>query len=227
VHSSCIDVFATTGDTTLSFKTKGRADMTTTSDRLAVVTPADWVPGSRQGEWTYGHYAALPDDGKRYEIVNGVLYMSPSPSIPHQRISGRIFRYLSAYVEDAGLGLVLEAPTDVILSPNNVFQPDVFVVLNTGLEKIKDLYVAGAPDLVVEVSSPSTAIHDRNKKYYAYSRAGVTEYWIVDPGTRSVEVLTLEGGEYLSLGVFRGQATLPSKIVPAFSVHVEQFFPRQ
>jgi Uma2 family endonuclease len=114
-----------------------------------------------------------------------------------------------------------------MLSPNNVFQPDVFVILNTGLEKIQDLYVAGAPDLVVEVSSPSTAIHDRNKKYYAYARAGVTEYWIVDPGTRSVEVLTLEGGEYHSLGVFRGQATLPSQIVSGLSVHVEQFFPHK
>ncbi|HZU69256.1 MAG TPA: hypothetical protein VFA09_18410 [Ktedonobacteraceae bacterium] len=77
--------------------------MTTTSDRLAVVTPADWVPGSRQGQWTYNHYAALPDDGKRYEIVNGVLYMTPSPSIPHQRIAGRIYRYLCTCIEDTGL----------------------------------------------------------------------------------------------------------------------------
>src|SRR5579884_4275418 len=76
--------------------------MTTTSDRLAVVTPADWVPGSRQGQWTYNHYAALPDDGKRYEIVNGVLYMTPSPSIPHQRIAGRIYRYLCTWIGARG-----------------------------------------------------------------------------------------------------------------------------
>src|SRR5438876_8021017 len=101
--------------------------MTTTSDRLPVVTPADWVPGAKQGWWTYSDYAALPVDGKRYEIVDGVLYMSPSPSIIHQRIAGRIFRYLATYVEDAGLGLVLDAPTDVELSPIDVFQPDVLV----------------------------------------------------------------------------------------------------
>ncbi|HZU69255.1 MAG TPA: Uma2 family endonuclease [Ktedonobacteraceae bacterium] len=114
-----------------------------------------------------------------------------------------------------------------MLSPNTVVQPDVFVILNAGLAKVQDSYIAGAPDLVVEVSSPITAIQDRNKKYYAYTQAGVIEYWIVDPGTRSVEVLILEGGEYHSLGVFRGQATLPSQIVAGLTVHVEQFFPKK
>lgn len=205
--------------------TKGRADMTT-ADKLTVVTPADWVPGPKQGWWTYNDYAALPSDGKRYEIVEGVLYMSPSPNIIHQRIAGRIFRYLATYIEDAGLGLVLDAPTDVELSPIDVLQPDVLVVLNAGLEKVQELKVVGAPDLVVEVASPSTSTQDRNKKYRVYAKAGVMEYWIVDPGTQTVEVLVLEAGEYRSLGIFRGQATLPSQVVPNLPVRVEQFFPR-
>ena len=199
--------------------------MTTTSDRLPVVTPADWVPGPKQGWWTYSDYAALPDDGKQYEIVDGVLYMSPSPSIIHQRIAGRIFRYLATYVEDAGLGLVLDAPTDVELSPIDVFQPGVLVVLNAGLEKVQELKVVGAPDLVVEVASPSTGTHDKRKKYDVYARAAVPEYWIVDPGSRTVEVLVLKAGTYHSLGIFRGQATLPSQVVPNLPVRVEQFFP--
>src|SRR5207249_9956788 len=95
-----------------------------------------------------------------------------------------------------------EAPTDVELSAENVFQPDVFVILNAGLEKVKELRVVGAPDLVVEIASPSTAIQDRNTKYRVYAQAGVPEYWIVDPGTRTVEVLVLEDAEYDSLGVF-------------------------
>ncbi len=194
-------------------------------DRLPTVAPADWVPGPEQGEWTYQSYAQLPDDGKRYEIVNGVLYMSPSPNIPHQRIAGRFFRYLSMYIEDAGLGMVLLAPSDVELSPRNVLQPDVFVILNASLKKVKVSHVVGAPDLVVEIASPSTAIHDRNRKYHIYAQAGVSEYWIVEPNTKTVEVLILESGEYRSLGIFRGKATLPSRVVPDIAaVPVERFF---
>jgi Uma2 family endonuclease len=202
---------------------KGRAGMTTT-DKLPVVTPADWVPGPKQGSWTYNDYAALPDDGQLYEIVNGVLYMIPAPGIAHQKIAGRFFYYLFTHVELAGLGSVLSAPTDVELSPKDVFQPDVLVVLNAGLEKIKELRVIGAPDLVVEVASPGTATFDKGKKYDTYARAGVPEYWIADPGTRTVEMLVLDSDTYHSLGVFRGQAILPSRVVPEFPVHVEQFF---
>src|SRR5438067_3996346 len=179
--------------------------MAMTIGRLPVVTPANNVHGPKQGHWTYNDYAAIPDDGKRYEIVNGVLYMSPSPSIAHQRIAGRLFRYLSAYVEDVGLGVVLSAPTDVELSPKDVFQPDVFVILNSGLEKIKELRVIGAPDLIVEVASPGTATQDRHRKYHIYAQAGVTEYWIADPGTRTIEVLLLEDGEYHSQGIYQGR----------------------
>jgi Uma2 family endonuclease len=197
----------------------------TTTEKLPIVTRADWVPGPKQGWWTYSDYATLPNDGRQYEIVNGVLYMAPSPSTEHQKIAGRFFYYLFTHVELAGLGSVLSAPTDVVLSPIDVFQPDVLVILNAGLEKIKELQVIGAPDLVVEVASPSTSTHDRNKKYHVYAEAGVTEYWIADPGTRTVELLVLEGDDYHSLGVFRGQAILPSRVVPGIAeVHVEQFF---
>jgi len=203
---------------------KGRATMTTL-DRLPVVIPANNVPGPKQGWWTYEDYAALPDDGKRYEIVDGVLYMSPAPNIIHQRIVGRIFRYLSTYVEDAGLGLVLSAPTDVKLSPMDVFQPDVFIILNENREKIKEKYILGAPDLVVEVASPSTSGFDRREKQDVYAHAGVQEYWVVNPDAHTVEVLVLEAGKYVSLSIFRGKAILPSRVMPEFPVAVEQFFP--
>jgi len=199
-------------------------DMTTT-EKLPVVTRADWVPGPRQGQWTYDDYTALPDDGKRYEVVNGVLYMAPSPSGAHQDAALRFAHYLLVNVEFAGLGKVRVAPFDVVLSPKNVVQPDVLVILNANLEKVQDLCMIGAPDLVVEIASPGTAIHDRNKKYYAYAQAEVPEYWIADPGTQTVEVLVLEASEYYSLGVFRGQETLPSRVAPGIAeVHVEQFF---
>ena len=198
--------------------------MMTTSERLPMAIPADWVPGPKQGNWTYQHYAAL-NDGQRYEIVNGVLLMSPSPTDWHQRVAGRIFYYLVTYVDLPGHGHVYQAPLDVRLSSKDVFQPDVFVVLNAGLEKVTEKGVIGAPDLVVEVASPSTAAFDRLTKYDAYARAGVPEYWIVKTDTCTVEVLVLEAGIYHSLGVFRGQQILPSQVVPGLPVHVEQFFP--
>ncbi len=198
--------------------------MTTTSDKLQVVIPADWVAGPRQGDWTYNHYAALLDDGQRYEIVNGVLLMAPSPTGPHQDTVGEVFFHLRTHVKLAGLGLVRLAPFDVELSPKDVFQPDVFVVLNAHLDRVLEKKVAGAPDLVVEVASPGTAAFDRLTKYDTYARAGVPEYWIVNSDRCTVEVLVLEGGKYHSLGIFHGQQMVPSRILPGLSVRAEQFF---
>ncbi len=198
--------------------------MTQTFDKLPVVAPANNVPGPRQGFWTYDDYAAFPTDGKRYEIVNGVLYMTPSPGWSHQEIVGRFFRYLATYVESVGIGGAFVAPLDVELAPNTVFQPDVVVLLKASHKKLKEQHIVGAPDLAIEVVSPSSETHDRHRKLTAYARAGVPEYWIADPDSRTVEVLTLDGGEYNSQGVYRGKATLPSQIVPELLVHVEQFF---
>ncbi len=198
--------------------------MLTTKEELSVVTPADWIPGPPQGSWTYEDYAALPDDGRRYEIVNGVLVMAPAPSPEHQSITVRIAYYLFPHIDLAGIGKLFTAPIDVDLGPKNVYQPDLVVVLNTHLDRVAEKKIIGAPDLVVEVASPSTAAYDRLTKYDVYARAGVTEYWIVKPTRRTVEVLVLEHGEYRSLGVFSEQATLPSRVIPGLSAHVEQFF---
>jgi Uma2 family endonuclease len=128
-----------------------------TNDELSVVTPADWVPGPKQGFWTYDDYAALPDDGHRYEIVNGVLLMAPAPTPDHQSIVARLTYYLLAHVELGGLGRVFPGPIDVQLGPKNVFQPDVLVLLNAHSGRIAEKRIIGAPDLAVEVASPGTA----------------------------------------------------------------------
>jgi len=197
--------------------------MVTTKD-FSVVTPADWVPGPLQGSWTFDDYAALPDDGHRYEIVNGVLVMAPAPDLGHQSIVLRLSHYLFVHAELAGLGRVFAGPVDVELESKNVFQPDVVVILNAHLNRMTQKKIVGAPDLVVEVASPSTAAYDRLTKYDVYARAGVTEYWIVKPDSRVVEILVLEDGTYRSLGAFSGKATLPSRVVPDLPVRVEQFF---
>jgi len=196
----------------------------TTTEGLSVVTPAVWIPGPRQGSWTYDDYAALPDDGQRYEIVNGVLLMTPAPSPDHQSIAVRLTYYLFMHIELAGLGRVFSGPIDVELGPKNVFQPDVVILLNTHLNKVAAKKIVGAPDLVVEIASPSTAVVDRVTKYDIYARAGIPEYWIVKPTNRTIEVLILENGEYYSPGIFHGEQLLPSRIVPGLPVRVEQFF---
>jgi Uma2 family endonuclease len=206
------------------YEMKGKANMAT-AERYLTVIPADWVPGPKQGEWTYSHYAALPDDGQRYEIVNGVLIMAPAPSPEHQSIAVRLAYYVFPHVDLAGIGRLFTAPIDVELGPKNVFQPDIVVVLNAHLNRVADKKIIGAPDLVVEIASLSTAVFDRLTKYEKYAHAGITEYCIVKPATRTIEVLALEGEEYRSLGIFNGQAKLPSGNLPDLSVRVEQFFP--
>ena len=200
--------------------------MTTTSEQPTVVTPADWVSGPKQGEWTYAAYAALPDDGQRYEIIDGVLLlMTPAPSPQHQRISFRIAKYLSKYVEETNKGEVFIAPLDVEIAPKTVVEPDVFILLKANSAKIMAKRIQGVPDLAVEVSSPSTVGHDRSTKQKAYERAGVREYWFVDPLAHTIEILVLQGNTYTSLGVFSGELTLPSLVLPALEeVPAEKFF---
>ncbi|WP_201389731.1 Uma2 family endonuclease [Ktedonobacter sp. SOSP1-52] len=196
----------------------------TTRAKLFSVTPADWVPGPGQGRWTYQEYAAIPEDGHRYEVVNGVLYMAPSPSSNHQDIVLAIASYLRFYVKSTGLGKAYVAPLDVELSYGNIVQPDVFVLLNEHLDQDIGSRIVGAPDLVVEVASPSTARHDLSEKLQAYGAAGVPEYWVVTPDAHVVEVLILDRGTYRSLGLFIADDVLPSQVLPGLPMTVEQFF---
>ena len=190
-------------------------------DTLPAVERANAVPGPSQGEWTYADYAAIPDDGRRYEVVNGVLYMAPSPVERHQAASMQIGSQFFNHIQAAGLGRVYAAPFDVDLSPGNVVQPDVIVVLNDNLQVITAERIIGAPNLVIEIASPSTATHDHDRKRRAYEQAGVREYWIADPSYAwMVEILALENGEYRLLGVFQGQSILSSRVLPGMPFRV-------
>jgi len=131
--------------------------MIITPERLPMVVPADDVPGPRQGQWTYADYAALPEDGRHYEILDGVLYMPPSPNVWHQGSGVRFTHHLYQHVEVAGLGRVFAAPFDVELAPNVVVQPDVLVILNEHRDRITPSRIIGPPDLVIEIASPGTA----------------------------------------------------------------------
>ena len=196
----------------------------TVAESLPMVRRADDVAGPAQGRWTYEAYAALPDDGRRYEVIDGILYLMPGPSPRHQGVSTRFTTYLAIHVEMAGLGRVFAAPLDVLLPHAQPVQPDIIVVLNHKLHLISERGIEGPPDLVVEIASPGTRTHDRGTKLAAYARGGVPEYWLAEPADQTIEVLALEDGAYRSLGVFTGAATLPSRILPDLPVRVEQFF---
>lgn len=194
------------------------------SASVPMVIRADNVPGQVQGHWTYADYAALPEDNQRYEIINGVLYIMPSPNTDHQGANIRFAHFLLVHLEFKGLGRVFTAPYDVVLSPDNTVQPDLVVVLNDNPAIIGEKNIEGAPDLVVEISSPGTAGYDRREKQDTYARAGIKEYWIADPNAKSIEILKLIKNQYVSAGVFQGKDKLLSKIVPRLRVLAEQFF---
>src|SRR5260370_2430709 len=160
-------------------------------DELTTVTPADWVLGPQQGDWTYEAYATLTDDGECYEIVQGVLVMSPAPGLPHQDVVDEIFAYLREQIKLKRLGKVYTSPVDVVLSEQNVYQPDVVVVLKDHLARAEEKRIVGAPDLVVEVISPSSILYDRVNKHMIYEQAGIPEYWLVNGKKHTAEIVIL------------------------------------
>jgi Uma2 family endonuclease len=186
--------------------------------------PANWVKGMSQGQWTYEAYAAIPDDGNRYEVIDGVLYLMASPNTSHQSAANLIATYLTIHVQFQGLGRIMPAPCDVILPDGTTVQPDVSLILSGNESIIAEKRIEGTPDLVVEITSPSTAGYDRKKKKASYAKAGVKEYWLVRPSQKTVELFILDNGELVSKGIFKNQATLPTQLIPNFPVKVEQFF---
>jgi Uma2 family endonuclease len=140
---------------------------------------------------TYDDYAALPDDGSRYELYEGELIMMPSPRPRHQVVIGNLYMLMAEHVSGHGLGQVYLSPIDVILSRITVLQPDLVHIERVRLGIVTERAIEGAPTLVVEVLSPSTDARDRGVKQALYARYGVPFYWIVDPEARTVQALRL------------------------------------
>jgi Uma2 family endonuclease len=174
--------------------------------------------------FTYDDYKYLPED-KRYEIIEGDLHLTPSPSFRHQAIQAELLFRLMAFVKKRGLGQVVAALTDVILSPENVVQPDLLFIGKDRLSMVKgNDGVRGAPDLVIEILSPSTAGRDQVLKRKLYSKYGVREYWIVDPDGSTVEVLTQASSGLETWRVFPVGTEATSPLLQGFSLPVTQLF---
>jgi Uma2 family endonuclease len=157
---------------------------------------------------TYKDYEALPDDGRRYEIHEGELSVTPAPTPDHQRRSGRLFTVLSAHVNGRGLGEVFFAPVDVILTDTSIVQPDLVFVAADRAGAVSSRGIEGPPTLVIEILSPSTARTDRHTKLQLYARHGVPYYWIVDPDSRTIEAYALAGDRYAVVARAAGDGTL-------------------
>ena len=180
-----------------------------------------------QGSWTYEDYLRLPDDGNRYEVIRGILYVTPAPNFQHQFAVGRLFRCFDEFVFDQGLGVVLTAPFDILLpfgiaSP---VEPDVMVFRTGNAPQGEDKNFQGVPDLVLEALSPSTRNRDRKVKLQAYQDAGVPEYWVADPRTRTITVHRLEGGRYAELCRGGAGERVRSALLPGFELAVTRVFP--
>lgn len=136
--------------------------------------------GASSGEWTYSEYARLPDDGNRYEVVDGEVLVTPAPTPHHQKVIQRLLVHLLEYVEGRNAGWVLQE-VDLLFLRGQFLRPDLLVVDRDGRAGITDRGVEVPPALVVEVQSPSSRTIDRLKKPRRYLEFGVPRYWVVDP----------------------------------------------
>ncbi|MCX6049639.1 MAG: Uma2 family endonuclease [Chloroflexi bacterium] len=178
-----------------------------------------------QGQWHYEDYLRLPDDGKRYEIIEGVLYVANAPGYDHQFTVAEITYHFQVFVREHKLGRVLNSPFEVHLSESSrPVQPDILVLTNEQQPPPGASFFDGAPLLIVEVISPSSIRLDRYTKFDVYERSGVAEYWLADPKTRSVEVYVLSNGEYALLGQFTNEELITSNVLAGFSIQTSALF---
>lgn len=153
---------------------------------------------------TYRDYEALPNDGKRYEIHDGELYVTAAPTSDHQIVSMRLSAFLHGHVEARQLGIVLTAPLDVILADTTILQPDIVYLDRERRRALAKRGVEGPPTLVIEILSPSTAVADRGIKRQLCARYGVPHFWIVDIAARAIDAYVLREGEYVRITTASG-----------------------
>jgi Uma2 family endonuclease len=166
----------------------------------------------------YDDYAAIPPDGKRYELLEGDVHVTPAPTPLHQWVSKRLQRQLEAYFEVRRLGRVYDAPIDVILTPHDVVQPDLVVV--TDLSQVSARGIEGPPTLLVEVLFPTTLLYDRTTKSRRYAALGVPHFWLVEPAPRRLECYRLEGAAYQRVVVAERDATIESPDWPGLVIRL-------
>jgi Uma2 family endonuclease len=173
--------------------------------------------------YTYKDYLETPDD-ERYELIEGELLMAPAPIPKHQRISGRLDFALRKFVMEKELGEVFYAPCDVYLDAENVVQPDILFISKERFNIVGEKNIQGAPDLVIEIVSESTAYRDLIRKKRLYSRFGVKEYWIAVPGEELIEVYILKDNAYMFFNTYTKDDTLESPYLIELRIGLRSIF---
>ena len=176
--------------------------------------------------WTYEEYYRLTPEShaERYEIDHGELVPMASPTVTHQRVTMELASLMIAFVRAHDLGEVLVAPLDVIFGEDETSQPDALFITKARADIIQDRGIFGAPDLVVEVLSPSSTRRDRQEKSTKYLRFIVQEYWLVNPAERSIEVRVWREGHWAVHSLARETGKAESLVLPDFSLDLAQIF---
>jgi Uma2 family endonuclease len=179
------------------------------------------------GRLTYDDFLLFPDDGKRHELIDGVHYVTPAPNMGHQRILGKLYLSIGNYLESNPIGEVFFAPLDVVISHFDVVEPDLLYLSRERASSAElPEHIRGVPELVVEVASKSTRKRDQTIKRALYERAGVTEYWTVDPDTQVVRVCGNGAGGFGKPIELRRDAgdTLTTTLLPGLAIFLERIF---
>jgi Uma2 family endonuclease len=174
-------------------------------------------------EWTYEEFARLPDDGNRYEVIAGELYVTPPPDTPHQVAGSRFFMELGIFAtRQHNLGELLYAPVAVLFGEGDYVEPDIVFLLHEHKHYRTKRGIEGPPDLIIEILSPSTASQDRGIKRERYAHYGVPEYWIIDPDRRRVEVYRLQDDPERPQVVTDLLRWQPAEGGPVLALHVSE-----
>jgi Uma2 family endonuclease len=187
-----------------------------------------WVlsPPVSPVQFTYEDFLLFPNDGKRHELVEGERYVSPSPVFKHQDIVANLLRVIGVFLKQTGIGKIVCAPMDVVFSDVDVVEPDLVYVSAARSAIITEDNIQGAPDLVVEILSPSSRKTDEIIKRKLYERYGVAEYWIVDPELETVKVYRFVEGRYARVAELAREtgATLASPQFPGLTIPLDEIF---
>jgi Uma2 family endonuclease len=166
--------------------------------RMSIMPGGDRVDPARSDmKLTYDDFVLFPDDGNRHELIDGEHYVTPSPNIRHQRISGNLYLLIGTWLQQHPIGQLYYAPLDVIFSKFDVVEPDLLYMSNERAAQIAtQMHVQGVPELVIEIASPGTRKRDETIKRHLYERSGVTEYWVIDPDLDVVRVYRRSGDRF-------------------------------
>lgn len=179
---------------------------------------------AREMRLTYAEYARLPETGKRYELLDGRLTVVPAPSSKHQIVLGNLFERLHAYARLHRLGRVFAAPIDLILNPENVCQPDLLFVRQENGHFVTDRGIEGPPDLVVEILSGGTEARDRREKFQLYFLFGVSEYWMIDPDRKALEIYGRASDRYELVTTLHPPDTVAPSLFPGLTFQLEDLW---